>query len=345
MALGLWNDVTPSFARTPFTLGAVVLGAIGAVAHWRTHRITGRVAVVLLVCATVGVCVQLNLHAGPSFGVGVLPEAAPREARERDYFYALAFWMWGLWIGAGVLALAARRSRAVTGAALLVPALMLLGNWSAMNRRSAPERALAHTIAAELLHDVPRGGMLLTGADNDSYPLWYLQAVESVRPDVHVVVTSLLPADWYLAETNWRSRGLTLGVEKSHALLGRAGLLARLQLDRRGTLSVTAAMDSDLRIAIGELAGITCWRRVGLIDIGTRSGFCPPRVDLQRAVESASRLASVTRRPARQSPDGMEAVFQALAQCPARLAELGLMGAARPARDQRQLLDITCNLR
>ena len=344
VALALWNDVTPSVLRTPFSVIAAALGAVGAVAHWRAHRATARAMSALLLLATVGVCLQLNLHAGPSFGYGFLPDGALREARERDYFYALAFWCWGLWIGVGAHALARRAARPVVVASL-VPLAMIAGNWRAMARDVLPERRIADTMASEFLHDVPTGGVLFTAGDNDSYPLWYKQAVDSVRPDVHVVVTSLLPANWYFRESAGRAGHVGADTTIAATPIARASSLAREQIARSGSIAVSILLTSAHRTEIGRIAGITCWRRVGLIDVGTRAPVCPPRIDAARSAESARRLAPLLQRAARPSIDGMSTAFQRIARCPGAAVDAALRGGTAPDSAARALLDITCNLR
>ncbi len=344
VALSFWNDVTPSLLRTPFSVIAVLLGSVGAVAHWRAHRPTARAAVALFALATLGVCVMLNLRAGPSFGFGVLPDTAPREARERDYFFALAFWIWGIWIGVGACALV-RRFRAPALLTALVPVAMIAGSWRAVARDALPDRRIATIMADEFLHEVPRHGLLLTAGDNDSYPLWYRQAVDSVRPDVQIIVTSLLPADWYLRETARRA-----GVQLPDTLLlrdvvGRAAWLVRAQLDRRGAVAVSILFTASERADLSKAAGITCWRRLGLVDVGSRADLCPPRIDAERTFESAGRLTPVRSPEVRTSPDGMAAAFQQLARCPAAAAASAVNGFVPPDSITRQLLDLTCNLK
>ena len=52
--------------------------------------------------------------------------------------------------------------------------------------------------ARDVLNSVEPYGILVTGGDNDTFPLWYAQEVEGVRRDVTVAVTSLLNTDWYV---------------------------------------------------------------------------------------------------------------------------------------------------
>jgi Protein of unknown function (DUF2723) len=344
MALSLWNDVTPSWLRTPFSVLAAALGIHGAIVHWRAHRPTARAAVALLLLATLGVCVTLNLRAGPSFGFGVLADGTLREARERDYFFALAFWVWGAWMGGAVWAIANRRGMPAYVAAI-VPIAMIAGSWSAVARDALPDRRIATLMADEFLAEVPPNGMLFTAGDNDSYPLWYRQAVDSVRPDVHIVVTSLLPANWYLRESAGRASVTPIDTAAVRDGIGRAGELARHQLDRKGSVAVSLLLSVSERNQLERIAGITCWRRFGLVDIATRSELCPPRIDAERTFQSAQRLSSLLMPTARTTIDGMVSAFQRVAHCPGVAAAVALHSSPAPDTSARRLLDLTCNLR
>lgn len=205
VALGVQPTVGPGWLRTPLTVVWAVMAALGLRYLWRAERRVGRGVAMLLVSATVGVVVWLNLRAGPSFGDGVLPPGAMHEARERDYFFSLAFWVWGLLAGTGIAAAAAtltahmRRplANAIRTALLSFVAIPLISNAGVMNRTHEPESLMPRMLGRMLLESVPMGGVLVVAGDNDTYPLLFLQQVEHLREDVTIVTTPLLGARWH----------------------------------------------------------------------------------------------------------------------------------------------------
>ena len=178
---------------------------------------------------------------------------APYQVRERDYAYAGSFYMFAIWIGLGVLALydwiadASKRSghwiaAGVTVACLGVPALMAAQIWDdhdRSNRYTAPEMAYNY------LNSVGPNGYLITHGDNDTFPLWYAQEVESVRTDVRVVNTSLLGTDWYIDQMKWacnESAPLPLTIPQQQYLYGTNEFIP-IQYDDGSPMFIKDVMD------------------------------------------------------------------------------------------------------
>ena len=140
----------------------------------------------------------------------------PYQVRERDYAYAGSFYAFSIWIGMAVAALytwicdfcKANQKKgcettiasSVTIAALLVPVLMAAENWDDHDRSN---RYTAVEIAENYLNSVGENGILITHGDNDTFPLWYAQEVENIRPDVRIANTSLLGTDWHIDQMKW----------------------------------------------------------------------------------------------------------------------------------------------
>jgi hypothetical protein len=255
VALGLSNDVAPSWRRTPVTIIFALLGVFGSARHRELHARSWRALLVLFVCASAGLIVYLNFKAGASFGWGVLPDNAPHEVRDRDYFFVLGFWVWGAWAGIGAVALAERVGAHWIPIGVLAAALPLVLNAPAANRRSFPERAIPLAVARELLRSAPLNAVLVTSGDNDTFPAWYAQAVEGLRPDVTVVVAPLLATEWYRAELARRSSLVSQGDVTADrgvlALLAGVAGAARAQHRPVAASLMTAA---SLRDPVGDLS-------------------------------------------------------------------------------------------
>jgi len=46
--------------------------------------------------------------------------------------------------------------------------------------------------------------ILFTFGDNDSYPLWYAQEVEGIRPDIRLIIITLLGTDWLINQLRYK---------------------------------------------------------------------------------------------------------------------------------------------
>lgn len=84
---------------------------------------------------------------------------------------------------------------------LIVPVIMGAQEW---NDHDRSQKTLAPDIAYDYLSGCPKNAILFTFGDNDTYPLWYAQEVEGVRPDVRIVNTSLLGIDWYVNQLRYK---------------------------------------------------------------------------------------------------------------------------------------------
>ena len=132
----------------------------------------------------------------------------PIEPRERDYIYAGSFYIFTIWIGFGVLALydliknisKQKKIAAIVASiiGLTIPTLMASENWDDHDRS---DRYFSVDAAKNYLSSIAPNGIIFTGGDNDTFPLWYAQEVEGFRTDVRVIVLSYYNTDWYIQQS------------------------------------------------------------------------------------------------------------------------------------------------
>ncbi len=160
----------------------------------------------------------------------------PLQPRERDYAFAGSFYAWAIWIGMGVAGLRAiilwaispkekqggdkyavkavkesdeeeleikkekGADRGLIAAAvacvlgLIIPFQMVSQTWDDHDRSG---RYAARDYAVNYLESLEPNAIVFCNGDNDTFPLWYAQEVEGVRPDVKIVNLSYLASDWY----------------------------------------------------------------------------------------------------------------------------------------------------
>jgi hypothetical protein len=354
VAFGLDRWVGLSAWRAPFTLLFVALAGAGAAWHRALDHRSFRAFALALTSASLGAVIVLNLRAGPSYGVGVLPPDALHEARERDYFFAIAFALAGAWAGIGAarfgrwLAVKTGIRGVAAAAALALASAPLALNWRASDRSTDGPPTLAEHFARSLLDSAPRDAVLFVAGDNDTYPLWYAQRVEQRRPDVTVVTIPLLPAEWYRAELRRRHRLLFApGADAWRgvgAAIGAVGVRA-LELGRPVVVAHSVAPRE--RDALGRL-----WIIRGMVNERLSSATAaPPNAVAVHA--DGEELAVVPRAEARlfvdtvatalvspvalERADGTEAYVAALMGCPARILAA--------VRTRQGSVDPRCNLR
>jgi hypothetical protein len=195
-------------------LGALpgVAGILGFAHLWRRDRRLGiALALVLLLQATMTVLYfNIPAHYFRPLDRHYLPVCV-------TFGIAVAYGMSVLLRDVAQLATGRRRAVAALGGALLLvtPVSQVAANWPA---HDASRRHFAHDFAANLLEGLPRDAILFTAGDNDTFPLWYLQAVEGVRPDVQVVNRPLANTFYYVNQILRRDPSFPLSLSREQRL-------------------------------------------------------------------------------------------------------------------------------
>ncbi len=187
-------------ARNKYYLIPLLLGIIGFIFHLKHDKKKFWVALTLFLLTGPAIIIYLN--------------EVPITPRERDYVHVGSFLVFTIWIGLGANAILHSLKKITSnkylswlGAAallLLVPGLLISENWDDHNRS---ERYTARDFGKNMLSSCEQNAILFTTADNDTYPLWYLQQVEGYRTDIRQILTTFLPVGWYANQLNYTHEG------------------------------------------------------------------------------------------------------------------------------------------
>ncbi|WNM19362.1 glycosyltransferase family 117 protein [Flavobacterium capsici] len=187
----LTDDIKNNKGRNLYYFLPFILGIIGLLHHANKDLKSFYVLLALFLFTGLALKIYLNER--------------PFEPRERDYALVGSFYVFAIWIGFGVYAIYEKASNyvksnligpVIIGVCLLAaPILMASQNWDDHDRS---EKYTAVAMAKNYLESCDPNAILFTIGDNDTFPLWYAQEIENVRPDVKIVNTSLFMTDWYI---------------------------------------------------------------------------------------------------------------------------------------------------
>lgn len=191
-------DLKSNPGRNTYYFLPLLIGLVGMYWHYKRSRNDFWLVTGFFIMTGIAIILYLNQY--------------PNQPRERDYAYVGSFYAFAIWIGIGFMffheilekKIGNKAAVAVTFVvlALAAPVLLAVQNWDDHDRS---ERYTARDIGANYLKSTAPDAILFTYGDNDSFPVWYVQDVEQVRPDVRVANLSYIQAGWYIGMMRQKS--------------------------------------------------------------------------------------------------------------------------------------------
>ncbi|WP_343524667.1 DUF2723 domain-containing protein [Pedobacter sp.] len=258
----------------------LIMGIIGALWHFKRNQKDAGVVGLLFFFTGIAIVLYLNQK--------------PLEPRERDYAYVGSFYAFAIWIGLGTLALKEWVFKKVSPTAgaigatviglLAAPVIMAEQGWDDHNRST---KLVPHDIALDYLQSCAPNAILFTYGDNDTYPLWYIQEVENVRPDIRIVNLSLFDTDWYingLRQKQNESAPLPITMKPEQYVQGERDVMPYDDYKLAGNIELKNVVDLLLSNNDGD--------KVAMQD-GSKSNFLPTKnlkitVDPQQVISTGT---------------------------------------------------------
>ncbi|MDD2332689.1 MAG: DUF2723 domain-containing protein, partial [Candidatus Cloacimonetes bacterium] len=224
--LSAWLKVPDKLISSVGGLIITMLGTIGAWFQFKKNRHSFFYFLPFILFTTIIWVFIINLSSG--------------EVRDRDYFFVTAYNMWAIWLGIGALAIVhnLKQKQLKIAAMIIICALPLINLASQYRIHDRSEELIALDYGINFLNSLEENAIIFTNGDNDTFPLWYAQAVDDpqarnleniypakdvhpspesvtamktaleyknkylkgIRKDVSIANLSLLNTDWYLKQ-------------------------------------------------------------------------------------------------------------------------------------------------
>ncbi len=224
--LAKWSKLPVNLIQMLVNLIVTLLGVTGIYYQYKKNKHSFVYLLSFFFMASVAMVFVMNL--------------SDKEVRERDYFFVTAYNFWTIWMGMGGVAIFSyfyKRIKPLAYLTLLIlfslVGLNLAANYHIHDRH---KQLIPLDYGLNLLNGLEKNAIIFTNGDNDTFPLWYAQAVydpwakehiypetdtyptektkkfikkaleykktqlKGIRPDITVANLSLLNTPWYLKQ-------------------------------------------------------------------------------------------------------------------------------------------------
>lgn len=226
-------SATPAmFLRSMGNIFIWFLGIAGAIYQYRMNKHSFRYFLSVIIITTIVMVFVMNL--------------SDAEVRDRDYFFVVAYNMWAVWLGIGSLALTTIfKNNSPRIALLIVLSLVPLHNFVAQYKvHDRSKEFIALDYGLNFLNSLEENAIIFTNGDNDTFPLWYAQAVadphakEYIHPakDVYPTQESLEAMKQAMDYKNKYLKGIRKDVSIANLSLLNTPWYIRQLRDKEGIL-------------------------------------------------------------------------------------------------------------
>ena len=239
--ISVWLRAPQQFIQAISNIIVTLLGLTGAYYHFKKNKHSFAYFFSFFFWASIAMVFVMNL--------------SDTEVRDRDYFFVTAYNFWTVWMGIGSLALVSYFKEKVKILApimlIIVIALPAINLASQYHIHDRSREFIALDYGLNILNSLEENAIIFTNGDNDTFPVWYAQAVhdpnaveyvhkardvyptsktkadieramkfknfecKGVRKDVTVANLSLLNTPWYIKQLR-DNEGVEFNIPDSH---------------------------------------------------------------------------------------------------------------------------------
>ena len=160
-------NVSKQFIYTIFQFIVVTLGLTGFYYQFKKSKRSFIYLASFFFMASIAMILVMNLSSA--------------EVRDRPYFFITAYMLWAFWMGIGAMGIVRylrKRSKILSIIAIcLLATLPIINMASHYHKTDRSQELLSLEYGTNFLNGLDKNAIIFTNGDNDTFPLWYSQAV------------------------------------------------------------------------------------------------------------------------------------------------------------------------